>query len=147
MPCRAFSRLVSLSRMSQERFCGVAATRARQRRRRQRRGSSRGVKPCRGSLTGFNARDSCSHTVLRGRKGLGGGAEAAFPAGVLCLPPLEQCPDVVALAGCDKGVPKVRGWDTPFTCFRGMGCCVETHGAALPCQEELVVQNSLQGTA
>lgn len=82
-----------------------------------------GVKPCKGSLTGFNAQDSFSHAVLGERKGLAVGAEADFcsTAHVVFASPRAAavvCPDVVALAAHGKGVPKAVG----------MG----THGAALP---------------
>lgn len=62
------------------------------------------MKPCKGSLTGFHAKDSLNHMVLRGRKGLDVGTEAYFLAYVVFASPgaaavvVLVCPDAVAFA-------------------------------------------------
>lgn len=98
-----------------------------------------GVKPCKGSRRGFNAQDSFSHTLLWGRKGLDGGAEADSPA-VWCLPPFEQLLWCVQLWWHSLAVTNLSlrwGWDAVWA-HMGQPCLA---------QEELVVQNLLQGTA
>lgn len=46
-----------------------------------------GVKPCKRSLTGFNAKDSLNHMVVWGKSGLDVGTEAYFLAYVVFASP------------------------------------------------------------